>query len=30
MVLFNVPGKEQAFEQMENLVFDEAADSTVH
>lgn len=23
MVLFNVPGKEQAFEQMENLVFDE-------
>ncbi|MBU2883242.1 DUF494 family protein [Psychrosphaera sp. B3R10] len=23
MVLFNVPGKESAFEQMENLVFDE-------
>lgn len=29
MVLFNVPGKEAAFEQMENLVFDEA-DGAIH
>lgn len=29
MVLFNVPGKESAFEQMENLVFDEP-DGTLH
>jgi Smg protein len=29
MVLFNVPGKESAFEQMENLVFDEF-DGTLH
>jgi Smg protein len=29
MVLFNVPGKELAFEQMENLVFDEP-DGTLH
>lgn len=29
MVLFNVPGKESAFEQMENLVFDEP-DGVIH
>ena len=29
MVLFNVPGKEAAFEQMENLVFDEP-DGVIH
>mgnify|MGYP005999039773 FL=1 len=29
MVLFNVPGKESAFEQMENLVFDEP-DGVLH
>ena len=29
MVLFNVPGKEAAFEQMENLVFEEP-DGVIH